>query len=540
MGNANTCRTLGIAPQAQIGSQDFKLLWDSYDKGQGYLTEKQARKFLRDFAEAVKMDSHRFELVADFVLRDLLNAWGRLDEEKFQELFMETVKDSSVQLTSSLLQKLDTEEEVIDQEAMWREEEAKTIEERRRRYKCKANFTTAEAIQPWATYSNAAKLQAELIDFLREEMELDEQDRQKERLKKMQIEQEEREREERRKQLEQQKKAISESESEELKKTREKLAKKAEQKKKKQLENEEKRRARRKQLEELLNIKPEDKKPKKTKVVGAAFLHEVPEEKEMEDKGKEAEESSELKNGLNELPKTPFYDVNPEFNKRVAVWKGDITSLELDAIVNAANKSCLGGGGVDGAIHSAAGRMLYLECTTLNGCPTGKAKITKGYNLPAKHIIHTVGPILNYSDFLTREKEAELEQCYWNSLNLAAERGVKSIAFCGISTGIYGYPPRQATRTALNTVRTWLEKDDNYQKIDLIVFCQYLPKELAVYEGYMPLYFPVTEFKKSESSTSTSTTSTTSTTTPSASANVQTIESKLPEVELQREERGEV
>jgi O-acetyl-ADP-ribose deacetylase (regulator of RNase III) len=148
---------------------------------------------------------------------------------------------------------------------------------------------------------------------------------------------------------------------------------------------------------------------------------------------------------------------------------GDITKLKVDAIVNAANSSLLGGGGVDGAIHRAAGPELLAECRTLNGCRTGEAKITKGYKLPAKHVIHTVGPI--YSG---RDSDAEdLRNCYWNSLETAKIHDLHSIAFPGISTGVYGYPKKEAAVIALKTVREWLEENSGYEiEITIVNFSE--------------------------------------------------------------------
>ncbi|HHV40149.1 MAG TPA: O-acetyl-ADP-ribose deacetylase [Bacteroidales bacterium] len=155
--------------------------------------------------------------------------------------------------------------------------------------------------------------------------------------------------------------------------------------------------------------------------------------------------------------------------KRIAVVQGDITTLSVDAVVNAANTTLLGGGGVDGAIHRAAGPALLEECRTLGGCPVGEAKITKGYNLPARHVIHTVGPVWRGG----RAGEPRLlASCYLNSLKLAVEHGVKTLAFPSISTGVYGYPIEEASAIAVQTIAEFLKSDDSIQKVVLMAFSE--------------------------------------------------------------------
>ncbi|KAF9524841.1 hypothetical protein CPB83DRAFT_860569 [Crepidotus variabilis] len=173
--------------------------------------------------------------------------------------------------------------------------------------------------------------------------------------------------------------------------------------------------------------------------------------------------------------------------ERVSLFQGDITKLKIDAIVNAANRSLLGGGGVDGAIHNAAGPKLLDECRTLNGCETGKSKITKGYDLPARHIIHTVGPI--YSEKDKDEKAEQLASCYETCLEVAIENEVRHVAFCSISTGIYSYPIVAATRIALETARDVLDSEKG-SKIERIIFVVWSDKDKNVYQTLIPEYFP--------------------------------------------------
>lgn len=155
----------------------------------------------------------------------------------------------------------------------------------------------------------------------------------------------------------------------------------------------------------------------------------------------------------------------PSMGLPIHVVTGDITKLAVDAIVNAANSSLLGGGGVDGAIHRGAGPDLYEECKQLKGCPTGEAKITKGYRLPAKHVIHTVGPIWNGGD---RNEDDKLSRCYRNSLQVAADNNLKTVAFPAISTGAYGFPMDRATKIAIREVAVFLE---NNPSLEQVTFC---------------------------------------------------------------------
>jgi O-acetyl-ADP-ribose deacetylase (regulator of RNase III) len=163
---------------------------------------------------------------------------------------------------------------------------------------------------------------------------------------------------------------------------------------------------------------------------------------------------------------------------KIEIVRGDITKVDVDAIVNAANTTLLGGGGVDGAIHRAAGAELLAECRTLGGCEPGKAKITRGYRLPARFVIHTVGPIWRGG----KHGEPEtLADCYRNSLQLAVENGIKTIAFPAISCGAYGYPIEEAAQIAVETTRDYLAAEDKIDKVIFVLWSE------DIYEAYRRL-----------------------------------------------------
>ena len=152
---------------------------------------------------------------------------------------------------------------------------------------------------------------------------------------------------------------------------------------------------------------------------------------------------------------------------KITLHKGDITKMDVDAIVNAANRSLLGGGGVDGAIHRAAGPELLAACRKLNGCDTGDARITEGFDLPARYVIHAVGPV--WTGGGNNEREL-LAGCYRRSLELSVEKGLKRIAFPNISTGVYGFPKKEAARIAIETVRSFLENEKSVEEVIFVVF----------------------------------------------------------------------
>ena len=169
-----------------------------------------------------------------------------------------------------------------------------------------------------------------------------------------------------------------------------------------------------------------------------------------------------------------------EVRDRIDIRRGDITRLTVDAIVNAANTSLLGGGGVDGAIHRAAGPQLLEECRSIGGCPTGEARITGGYNLPARFVIHTVGPV--YHRTTPEKAEGLLTRCYENSLALAAQNDVELIAFPAISCGVYGYPIEKACRVAIDTTIRFLETETGVKKVIFVLFSE---GDRKVYADYL-------------------------------------------------------
>ncbi|RDB25726.1 High-affinity glucose transporter [Hypsizygus marmoreus] len=194
------------------------------------------------------------------------------------------------------------------------------------------------------------------------------------------------------------------------------------------------------------------------------------------------------------------HNVEASLLDKISLYQGDITKLEVDAIVNAANKSLLGGGGVDGAIHQAAGPHLLEECRTLNGCNTGDAKITRGYGLPSRHVVHTVGPI--YSPLEAEEKAQQLTSCYRTSLEIAVENNARHIAFPSISTGVYSYPIEDATRIALEEVRRFCDSEIG-SKLERVIFVVWSNKDRSVYESLIPQYFPPVAAEQQQKDTTT-------------------------------------
>uniref|UniRef100_A0A8C8R8Q4 Mono-ADP ribosylhydrolase 1 n=1 Tax=Pelusios castaneus TaxID=367368 RepID=A0A8C8R8Q4_9SAUR len=176
-------------------------------------------------------------------------------------------------------------------------------------------------------------------------------------------------------------------------------------------------------------------------------------------------------------PGEPRFPKDNHLNEKISLIRQDITKLEVDAIVNA----------VDGCIHRAAGELLKEECRSLNGCETGKAKLSCGYRLPARYVIHTVGPIAQGEPSASQEKE--LENCYKNSLKLAVENKLRTVAFPCLSTGVFGYPSEAAAEVVLRTLREWLEV--NKDKVDRLVICVFQEKDEEIYKEKLPFYFPI-------------------------------------------------
>lgn len=186
----------------------------------------------------------------------------------------------------------------------------------------------------------------------------------------------------------------------------------------------------------------------------------------------------------------PTSTPNAHLNSRISLLRTDITTLHIDCIVNAANDSLLGGGGVDGAIHRAAGRQLVRECERLypNGCETGDAKVTAAFELPCKKVIHAVGPIYKTEERKARGRAARLlKRCYTRSLDLMVQEGCGSLAFSCLSTGVYGYPSDEAAEVAVGAVREWLDADERRAGgVERVVFCCFLEKDERAYQEVLP------------------------------------------------------
>ncbi|KAI0905459.1 MACRO domain-containing protein [Ustulina deusta] len=191
----------------------------------------------------------------------------------------------------------------------------------------------------------------------------------------------------------------------------------------------------------------------------------------------------------------PLEGATAAHNGQIGLVRGDITTLAVDVIVNAANRSLLGGGGVDGAIHRAAGPALVAECRTLGGCATGAAKITDAYKLPCKKVIHAVGPV--YNDRYPDRCAAALRGCYQSALRLAVQSDLKTIAFSAISTGIYGYPSLDAATIACSAAKDFLDGEDG-KKLEKIIFVTFEEKDVRAYDRLLPRFFPASNDTSSE------------------------------------------
>ncbi|XP_040837202.1 ADP-ribose glycohydrolase MACROD2 [Ochotona curzoniae] len=238
----------------------------------------------------------------------------------------------------------------------------------------------------------------------------------------------------------------------------------------------------REEKERLLKMTLEERR--KEYIRDYVTLNTIPSWKEeMKDKSQNDEENTQEAS-----------QVKVNLSEKVSLYRGDITLLEIDAIVNAANASLLGGGGVDGCIHRAAGPCLLAECRTLNGCETGHAKITCGYDLPAKYVIHTVGPIAR--GHINGSHKEDLANCYKSSLKLVKENNIRSVAFPCISTGIYGFPNEPAAVIALSTIKEWLAK--SHQEVDRVIFCVFLEVDFKIYKKKMAEFFPLDDNNEEE------------------------------------------
>ncbi|KAI7197561.1 hypothetical protein D0869_09544 [Hortaea werneckii] len=216
--------------------------------------------------------------------------------------------------------------------------------------------------------------------------------------------------------------------------------------------------------------------------------------------------TSKLQAPTSSSPASPT--ATSRFNAHISLIRTDITTLAVDAVVNAANTSLLGGGGVDGAIHSAAGPSLLAECRKLNGCETGEAKITGAGDLPCKFVIHAVGPVYGRENRKAEGGAARLlRSCYRRSLEVARENGVRSVAFSALSTGVYGYPSEEAAEVAVQAVKGWLEEEEEdggekgEPKMERVVFCSFLEKDEKAYERVVPRYFPPVKTEKETTDT---------------------------------------